>query len=1123
MTHKRKKSKSRSKHQNQIGKNISDLLPSGKTDSGNKGDIVKVEHKTKECVEKDASKLLSSYQDAIVCRSIVELALLNILIGDNTCDNINNTKVSNTNKATFAAMSGSGAGNSAANAQSNTGGLSKLQDLGRSLFGFLTGGNNGQNGEENGGQSKKSINASKHRESLDSNSGTTGRQRPASQVGSLVGTPILVHRKPPLQKDKQMSNNKTTAAVAQEIDNPVATKRKKKKNSIDNSNSNEVENKQNGEKSANVNAAKTKPPPSGKKRNRSASNKRRRMKAKEKASGAAGGDNENEDNEKDEHQDDNKSPSPHMVDNVDSTTKKGSIVNGKGSVAMITHNDKYDNNSKEPTHCHNQQNNIINKKPDKECEEETVFHSARNSVIIDNKLTRQDSELSSDKNEKYYSQENLSVKCSDDATEWRDGEKGEGCIDSAQREDSSHSCAQSAEVSCNNNLVGKKLPEQCKDLADVVQQNKLRGQGEVEPGDIHKLNINPQFNITRDTVNIKSTDIIKESLTEHETSDVKLTDKKEERGEEGLCGLSCEETITKISTSVNINPPSSDLLPPVGDKTSPPNSSQPLTPDINAPPTSPANTGATPPPAPPPPPPGYLTESIRVLSSSSASSKSSCRTEKQSKNSVDTSLKEFCKPAHGKKVKKTREELLLEQIAGVDDSFASFLRTQLNIIPVSRDRDDKATENSSETNNTLEKRKARRRRGDSECSESSVRSETTIKTTVAASGQSTAAAAPQTITVSSLTVEEESKSGSSTPKQCQLENGAEISSPQNTKDYEIESTYSTIPPPSDNNVVENESENSANKTALNEKLESNLASSEEEKVQPSSEIDTSVDDNCNTSTSIGQQEDINTQEAQQDINMSASIDQNVLTEVSADTSIDNVDAANNNVSTDDNTKNTSEIICDTTTTNNYITIEQPTPNIETDKKQTIITDNTKCEEGYSSMGGTHSSLETTTTTSTSPTSDLQSTSSCTEDHSSEENHHSDACYTENAPKDGEIVSMLSKSDSGYSGTSPKAARKKDISIDEAMKLYNRRVLGADNSLIAPPTVPTVVPTPKRNRIESEGSDYSDYTDSDSEYSEINGKYFIYFYCIVGWLLIVELILALGSLYLHKFYLSRLWC
>ena len=1104
MTQKRKKSKSRSKHHNQIGKNISEFLPtSSKPGSNDKENIVKVENKSKECVEKDASKLLSSYQDAIVCRSIVELALLNILIGGNTCDN--NLKVSNTKKASLAAMSASGAGNTATNAQSNTGGMSKLQDLGRSLFGFLTGGTNGQNDEENSCHSKKNTNAARHRESLDFNSdGTTSRQRPASQVSSAVGTPHLIHRKPPLQKEKQMSINKTTSAVAQEKDNPVATKRKKKKNSIDNSNSIEVENKQNEEKSSNVNATapKTKPPPSGKKRNRSASNKRRRMKAKEKSGAAC--EYENEDNEKDEYQDDNDCTSPHMVDNIDSTTKKDSIINRKGSVAMITHNDNYDNNSKEPTQCHNQQN-IINKKPDKECEEETVFHSARNSVIIDNKLIRQDSELSSDRNEKYYSQENLSVKCSDDATEWRgEGkEKGEGCTRSAQREDSvslSYSCAQSAEVSCNNNLVGKKLPEQRKDLADVVQQNKLRGQGEVEPGDIHKHNINPQFNITSDTVNIKSTDNIKESIS---NSDVKLTDSKEESGE-GLCGLSCEETITKISTSVNINPPGSHLLPPVGDKTSPPISSQSLSPENTAPPTSTANTGVSPPPAPPPPPPGYLTESIRVLSSSSASSKSSCRKEKQSNKSVDSSLKEFCKPSQGKKVKKTREELLLEQIAGVDDTFASFLRTQLNIIPVSRDRDDKQAENSTESNNTLEKRKPRRRRGDSECSEGSVRSEKDTKTTVAASGQITAAVAPQTSTVSTLTVEEESKSGSSTPKQCQLENVAEISSSKNTapKDYQIESTYSTIPPQSDSNVVKNESENSDDKTALNEKLESNLESSEEEKVQPSSEIDTLVDyNNCNTSTSIGQQEDIYTQEAQQDINMSASTDQNVLTEVSVDTSIDNVDAANNNVSTDDNTKNTSEIICDTTTTNNYNT-EQPTPNIETDKiqKQTIISVNTKCEDGYSSMGGTHSSLETTTTTSTSPTSDLQSTSSCTEDHSSEENtgHHSDACYTENAPKDGEMVSMLSKSDSGYSGNSPKAARKKDISIDEAMKLYNRRVLGADNSLLAP-QVPTVVPTPKRNRIESEGSDYSDYTDSDSEYSEINGN--IFYFSLHCWLFV----------------------
>ena len=97
---------------------------------------------------------------------------------------------------------------------------------------------------------------------------------------------------------------------------------------------------------------------------------------------------------------------------------------------------------------------------------------------------------------------------------------------------------------------------------------------------------------------------------------------------------------------------------------------------------------------------------------------------------------------------------------------------------------------------------------------------------------------------------------------------------------------------------------------------------------------------------------------------------------------------------------------------------------------------------------------------------------------------SDSGYSGTSPQ------AVRKCDSGYSGTSPPAVRKKEISIDEAMRMYNRKVASSTlNPTDVTNSVNKVTTASKtRNRIESEGTEYSDYSDTESDYSENNGKF-----------------------------------
>ena len=99
--------------------------------------------------------------------------------------------------------------------------------------------------------------------------------------------------------------------------------------------------------------------------------------------------------------------------------------------------------------------------------------------------------------------------------------------------------------------------------------------------------------------------------------------------------------------------------------------------------------------------------------------------------------------------------------------------------------------------------------------------------------------------------------------------------------------------------------------------------------------------------------------------------------------------------------------------------------------------------------------------------------------SSEDPHLSDT-FSDDLPPE-HTQPNLCKSDSGYSGSSPKQPRKKELTIEEAKRLYSRR-LGPE-----PPRPPGEV---KRSRVQSEGTDYSDYSDTESELSETGGKVFL---------------------------------
>ena len=344
----------------------------------------------------------------------------------------------------------------------------------------------------------------------------------------------------------------------------------------------------------------------------------------------------------------------------------------------------------------------------------------------------------------------------------------------------------------------------------------------------------------------------------------------------------------------------------------------------------------TPPAPPPPPPPGFLTENIKIPKIVSR---------------AERIKEQEAQPRKKKSV--SREQALLDELSSLDESFACFLKTQLNIKTFSRERDSE-----SELGSTLDRRKVRRKKAESESSEGRPGSSLDIKPN---SEIHQSQAEPSDLSVSVQPILESEKE----EKNCSVLTQGPFEAVETVP---VDSTELSPDPLSG--------------------TESPTSPAPAEDLKPMSETDPENDKKSEPCT-------------------------------------DNEDVTNNNV--------VEEFQCDESEI-----LSKP----ERTTSPGLVID--CCQDD---MGGTHSSEE-------------QTLSDVTSD------------FTPDSKK----VPILSKSDSGYSGSSPKSARKKDLSIDDALRQYNRRI---------GETVP--VEQPKRQRIQSVGTEYSDYTDTDTELSDTEGK------------------------------------
>ena len=127
---------------------------------------------------------------------------------------------------------------------------------------------------------------------------------------------------------------------------------------------------------------------------------------------------------------------------------------------------------------------------------------------------------------------------------------------------------------------------------------------------------------------------------------------------------------------------------------------------IPPPPPLPQQPAASNIPVPPPPPPqGFLTEGLKSPTVKRADSIKGA----EKTGTVQGTLK--------RNTRLNREELLLSQLSNLDDGFASFLKTQLNIQTASRERDSTQVTEVETAISTVRRRKERRKRTESECSD----------------------------------------------------------------------------------------------------------------------------------------------------------------------------------------------------------------------------------------------------------------------------------------------------------------------------------------------------------------------------------------------------------------------
>ena len=397
---------------------------------------------------------------------------------------------------------------------------------------------------------------------------------------------------------------------------------------------------------------------------------------------------------------------------------------------------------------------------------------------------------------------------------------------------------------------------------------------------------------------------------------------------------------------------------------------------------------APPPPPPPLPPQGFLTENIKVP-------KIATRADR---------LKEREAGIEPTKKKKnvSREQALLDELAGFDNSFASFLKTQLNIKTGSRERDSGETA-------TLERRKTRRRKTESESSEGRPGSSLDIKK----KSDDIQQEKPELDLEVKCVYEQSADKNSAEHKTKALEDLSESeqsyeaeferSLEANTKEIPGAKPYVPVPGPNESLPVCKVVEDMPAKAIM----------------------DVTVEVSATGRTGAVPEDMFSVSGAGQETATAAPASMSSIHSLD-----DNVDVTNNNV-TPGGSDNS---YCD-------------------DKEALLVGEaSSRGTQVNTTMGGNNSSPEVTDT-------------------------HSDSTLT--GPS---IPPTLSKSDSGYSGSSPKATKKKELSIDEAMRLYNRR-------LGEPGSAPASAATRPRHRLQS-GTDYSEYSESESELSDNDGKHLV---------------------------------
>lgn len=392
---------------------------------------------------------------------------------------------------------------------------------------------------------------------------------------------------------------------------------------------------------------------------------------------------------------------------------------------------------------------------------------------------------------------------------------------------------------------------------------------------------------------------------------------------------------------------------------------------------------APPPPPPPLPPQGFLTENIKVPKIASRADR----------------LKEREAGIEPTKKKKnvSREQALLDELAGFDNSFASFLKTQLNIKTGSRERDGGETA-------TLERRKTRRRKTESESSEG--------------------------------------RPGSALDKKKKSD---DIQQEKPELDLEVK----CVP---EQSVDKNSAEQ---KNKFSEKLSESDQSYEAE-FERSLEANTKELPGAKPHVPVpGPTESLPECRVVEDMPAKAIMDATVEESATGHSgAVFSVSGAGQETATATATPasmSSKHLLDDNVdVTNNNVTPGGSDNSYCDDKEALLVGEaSSRGTQVNNTMGGNNSSPEVTDT-------------------------HSDSTLT--GPS---IPPTLSKSDSGYSGSSPKATKKKELSIDEAMRLYNRR-LGEPGS--APPSAASR----PRHRLQS-GTDYSEYSESESELSDNDGK------------------------------------